>query len=68
MGDVHCPFCKHLGWTTLTSDTTELAPISGPLLEAIDHTAQAIDHADRSNRSLEVRTRCPEADMGEEGS
>ena len=41
-------------WTTLASYATELAPVAGPLLEAIGHTAKAIDRADHRNRFLEA--------------
>lgn len=41
-------------WTALASYATELAPVAGPLLEAIGHTAKAIGRADHRNRYLEA--------------
>ena len=55
-------------WTTLANYATELAPVAGPLLEAIGHTANAIDRADRRNRSLEAEARWLEGEWGEEGA
>jgi len=40
--------------------------MAGPLLEAIGHTAKAIDRAERRNRSLEAEGRWLEGDGGEE--
>lgn len=54
-------------WTTIATFATELAPMAGPLLEAIGNTAQAIDRADRRNRCLEAEGRWLEGDGGEEG-
>lgn len=55
-------------WTTLATYATELAPVAGPLLEAIGFTAKAIDRADRRNRSLEAEARWIEGDWEEEGA
>jgi hypothetical protein len=44
-------------WTTIATYATELAPMAGPLLEAIGQTAKAIDRADQRNRSLEAEAR-----------
>jgi hypothetical protein len=41
-------------WSTIASYATELAPVAGPLLDAIGQTANAIDRADRQSRSLEA--------------
>jgi hypothetical protein len=41
-------------WTTIATYATELAPVAGPLLEAIGLTANAIDRADQRNRSVEA--------------
>jgi len=42
-------------WTSIATYTTELAPVAGPLLEAIGRTANAIDRAERWNRCLEAK-------------
>jgi hypothetical protein len=34
--------------------STRLAPVAGPLLDAIGQTANAIDRAERQSRSLEA--------------
>jgi hypothetical protein len=52
-------------WTTITTYATELAPVAGPLLETIGHTANAIDRADRRNQSLEAETCWLEGDWVE---
>lgn len=49
-------------WSTIATYATELAPIAGPLLNAIGNTANAIDRADRRNRSLEAKTLWIEGD------
>jgi hypothetical protein len=41
-------------WSTIASYANELAPVAGPLLDAIGQTADAIDRADRQSRSLEA--------------
>lgn len=41
-------------WTTIASYANELAPVAGPLLDAIGQTADAIDRAERQHRSIEV--------------
>ena len=55
-------------WTTIATYATELAPMAGPLLEAIGQTASAIDRADRRNRCLEAEGRWLEGDWEEEGA
>lgn len=39
-------------WTTLATYCSELAPVTGPLLNALGETASAIERADRSTSSL----------------
>ena len=41
-------------WSTIASYTSELAPVAGPLLEAIGQTASAIDRAERQTRAIEA--------------
>jgi hypothetical protein len=41
-------------WSTLATYATELAPIAGPLLESIAHTATAIERADRRCRVIDA--------------
>ena len=41
-------------WSTIASYANELAPVAGPLLDAIGQTADAIDRAERQSRSLEA--------------
>ena len=41
-------------WSTIAAYTSELAPVAGPLLEAIGQTASAIDRAERQTRALEA--------------
>jgi hypothetical protein len=41
-------------WSTIASYANELAPVAGPLLNAIGQTADAIDRAERRSRSLEA--------------
>ena len=41
-------------WTTIASYANELAPVAGPLLDAIGQAADAIDRAERQSRSLEA--------------
>lgn len=40
-------------WGTLACYASELAPVAGPLLDAIGQTASAIDRAELSSRCLE---------------
>ena len=39
-------------WSTVATYAKELAPVAGPLLEAIGHTALAVERAEHSNRCL----------------
>ncbi len=39
-------------WSTIARYATEIAPVAGPLLDAIGQTAQAIDRAEIQSRSL----------------
>jgi hypothetical protein len=41
-------------WSTIASYANELAPVAGPLLDAIGQTAHAIERAERQSRSLEA--------------
>ena len=41
-------------WRTIASYATEIAPVAGPLLDAIGQTADAIDRAERQSKSLEA--------------
>jgi len=41
-------------WASLASYASELAQVSGPLLEAIAQTAAAIDRAQRCSSTIEV--------------
>jgi hypothetical protein len=41
-------------WASLASYASELAQVSGPLLEAIAQTASAIDRAQRGSSTIEV--------------
>lgn len=41
-------------WSTIAAYTSELAPVAGPLLDAIGQTATAIDRAERQTRALEA--------------
>ena len=41
-------------WSTIAAYSSELAHVAGPLLEAIGHTANAIERAERQNRALEA--------------
>jgi hypothetical protein len=41
-------------WGTIASYATEIAPVAGPLLDAIGQTANAIDRAERLSKSLEA--------------
>lgn len=49
-------------WGTIATYASELAPVAGPLLDAIGQTATAIDRAERRNRSLEADLRLLEAE------
>ena len=40
-------------WGTLAGYANELAPVAGPLLDAIGQTANAIDRAEQRSRCLE---------------
>ena len=40
-------------WGTLSSYASELAPVAGPLLDAIGQTASAIDRAEQRSWCLE---------------
>ena len=42
-------------WSTVSAYATELAPVAGPLLEYIGHTANAIDSVQRQTRFLEAQ-------------
>ena len=53
-------------WGTIATYASELAPVAGPLLDAIGQTATAIDRAERRNRSLEAEIRLLETDWGHE--
>ena len=44
----------HSIWGTIASYATEIAPVAGPLLDAIGQTANAIDRAERQSKSLEA--------------
>ena len=48
-------------WGTIATYASELAPVAGPLLDAIGQTAMAIDRAERRNRSLEAGLRLLES-------
>ena len=39
-------------WSTIATYAKELAPVAGPLLEAISQTAMAVERAEHSNRCL----------------
>ena len=39
-------------WSTIATYAKELAPVAGPLLEAISHTAMAVERAEHNNRCL----------------
>ncbi len=41
-------------WSTIASYASELAPVAGPLLDAIGQTANAIDRAERQSKSLDA--------------
>ncbi|MBM5801294.1 MAG: hypothetical protein FJ077_10790 [Cyanobacteria bacterium K_DeepCast_35m_m2_023] len=41
-------------WGTLAGYASELAPVAGPLLNAIGQTADAIDRAEQRNRCVEA--------------
>ena len=41
-------------WGTLAGYASELAPVAGPLLDAIGQTANAIDRAEQRSRYLEA--------------
>ncbi len=41
-------------WSTIASYANELAPVAGPLLDAIGQTANAIDRVERQSKSLEA--------------
>jgi hypothetical protein len=41
-------------WGTIASYATEIAPVAGPLLDAIGQTANAIDRAELQSKSLEA--------------
>ena len=41
-------------WGTIASYATEIAPVAGPLLDAIGQTADAINRAERQSKSLEA--------------
>ena len=45
---------SHSFWGTIASYATEIAPVAGPLLDAIGQTASAIDRAERQSKSLEA--------------
>ena len=45
---------SHSFWGTIASYATEIAPVAGPLLDAIGQTASAIDRAKRQSKSLEA--------------
>lgn len=44
-------------WTSLASYCQELAPVAGPLLDAVGNTAEAVDRANRQNNSLPSSSR-----------
>ena len=39
-------------WSAIATYAKELAPVAGPLLEAISHTAMAVERAEHSKRCL----------------
>jgi hypothetical protein len=41
-------------WGSIAAYARELAPVAGPLLEAIGQTAGAIERVEQSNRCLEA--------------
>ena len=53
-------------WGTIATYASELAPVAGPLLDAIGQTATAIDRAERRNRSLEAEIRLLETDWADD--
>lgn len=48
------PFAKTSIWATIATFCQELAPVSGPLVDAIGQTARAIDRGNRRYRALEI--------------
>ena len=47
-------FAQDNFWSTIAAYSSELAHVAGPLLEAIGHTAKAIERAERPTRALEA--------------
>lgn len=52
-------------WTSLASYCQELAPVAGPLLDAVGNTAEAVDRANRGNRTLRASSRTLRAELDE---
>jgi hypothetical protein len=49
------PFAKSSIWATIATFCQELAPVSGPLVDAIGQTARAIDRGYLRYRALEIK-------------
>lgn len=50
-------------WTSLASYCQELAPVAGPLLDAVGNTAEAVDRAGRQTTSLRASSRSIRAEL-----
>ena len=50
-------------WTSLASYCQELAPVAGPLLDAVGNTAEAVERAGRQTKSLRGSSRSLRAEL-----
>lgn len=54
---------SHSFWTTLATYCNELAPVTGPLLNAVADTAHAVDRATAQRTTLNASTRTLRASL-----